>query len=328
VIKAVLLKSTIWIGTVSIAITGIQSFFGCNQPFDPRGPVDTHLVVFSVLSTDRNTQFVSVTAPFLPSGYGTSEFYSTDASVSDAVVTISGPGESYRLRDTILQRPSTSQFTSALRLYAANLFTPRYGAEYVLSVDSKSHGLASTSVVLPGKPTLSMVPKTHFRLLDPYQYHSDSLLEFSIELSAIAKGYIARLFIDFDVPNGAEWQRIRIEMPSSVGDSTYSLLSPRYPGLSECTTSDAFLIGWKLGYLKSIFKDVGQRYTSVSYRQVVLEVLQVEANLYSYCLASRVDRDPRSIRLDQPLYPRISGGSYGVVGGYTLDSLVFYPWGK
>jgi hypothetical protein len=314
----------LWFALAALCLLALA----CNQPFDPRGPVDTHLVMFSVLSTDRNTQFVSVTAPFLPSSYGTSELYSTDVSVSDAIVTISGPGENYRLRDTILQRPGTSQFTSPLRLYAANLFTPRYGTKYVLFVDSKSHGVASTSVVFPDKPTLYMTPAAYWRFIDPYQYNSDSLFEFSIKLSPVAKGYIARLFIDFDVLNGAQWERIRIQMPSSVGDSTYSLLFPRYPGLSECTTSDAFLVTWKIGYLKSIFKDVSQRYIAISYKEVVLEVLQAESNLYSYCLASRVDRDPRSIRLDQPLYPKISGGSYGVVGGYTLDSLVFYPAGK
>ena len=312
-----------------IAVVLAFIILSCNQPFDPRGPVDTHLVVFSVLSTDRNTQFVSVTTPLLPSSFGTSEFYSTDASVSDAIVTILGPGESYRLSDTILHRPSTSEFKFPLRLYAANLFTPRYGTKYVLSVDSKSRGVASTSVVLPEKPTLYMTSRAYFRLLQPYQYHSDSLFEFGMKLSTVAKGYIARLFLVFDVLNGTHWERIRVQLPVSVGDSTYSILFPQYPGLSECTTSDAFLVIWKIGYLKSIFKDIAQRgYAANSFRQVVFEVVQVESNLYSYCLASRVDRDPRSIRLEQPLYPRITGGSYGVVGGYTLDSLVFYPDGK
>ncbi len=302
----------------------------CNQPFDPRGPVDEHLVVFTVLSTDRNTQFVSVTSPFLPSGFGTSDFYSSDVSVSDAMVTISAQGEYYRLSFTTVARPDSSQFTSPLRLYMASRFTPHYATKYTVSVSSAAHGDAAASVILPGKPTLWMAPQTYFEILQPFQYAPDSLLTFEVMLSGITKGFLGRLFIDFDVFSDSGSVRGRVQMPISTGDTTYSLTYPEYPQLRESPTTDAFLVSWKIGYLQKILKDRAMQYAgrSWAYKQVVLQVLQADANLYSYYVSAQVNQDPHSIRLDQPLYPTISGGSYGMVGGYTLDSLVFIIAGQ
>jgi hypothetical protein len=52
-------------------------------------------------------------------------------------------------------------------------------------------------------------------------------------------------------------------------------------------------------------------------------VLQVDPNPYSYYSTTQLERDPRSIRLDQPPVTRLAGGGYGAIGGYTLDSLVY-----
>jgi hypothetical protein len=318
---------------IAIALAGLTALIShsCNNPFDPRGPVDDNLVVFTVLSTDHNTQFVSVTAPFVPSGFGTSEYYSSDLSVSDAIVRISGPGENYHLRDTILSRPDTSHFTSPLRLFTVRPFTPQYGAKYTVSVSSSSHGTAATSVVMPGRPTLEMGAGTYFVLMHPREYASDRSIEFLVKLSDLAKGYVARLFVDFDVLVGVDWVRDRVQMPISSADTNaYSIKYPTYPHLNECASSNQFAVSFKTGYLKSIIDNSRVRYPAnlVVYRQVVVQLLQADPNLYSYYVAAQVDRDPYSIRLDQPLYPKISGGSYGMVGGYTLDSLVFVVPGQ
>lgn len=49
--------------------------------------------------------------------------------------------------------------------------------------------------------------------------------------------------------------------------------------------------------------------------------MQAEQYLYSYSSAVRQYRDPRSVRLDEPMYSNINGG-VGQFGMYAVDSLV------
>jgi hypothetical protein len=66
------------------------------------------------------------------------------------------------------------------------------------------------------------------------------------------------------------------------------------------------------------------RYASnkIIYKWVVFDVLQADQNLYDYYASVQEYRDPRSIRLDEPMYSRVNGG-LGFAGAYTLDSLLY-----
>ena len=314
-ILAVVLTSTVVLFSLS-----------CEQVLDPRGPVDRHFVVFTVLSTDRNTQYVSVTAPFMPSGYGASEFYSSDVSVTDAYVRISGYQETYVLRDTLLSRPDSSQFTSPLRLYAVTPFAPKRQRAYSVYVSSKSFGVAEASVIMPGIPDISTTGATYLALLAPLNHASNESIDFLITLQpfAIVKGDVARLFLDFDILREHGWVRERVQVPISTLDTTaYGLANPVYPQLAESPSVTKFTVSFKNGYLISIMKVKQYAGYNWVYKQAVFQFLQADANLYSYYAASQFNSDPRSIRLDQPLYPTVGGGNYGMLGGYTLDSLVF-----
>ncbi len=50
--------------------------------------------------------------------------------------------------------------------------------------------------------------------------------------------------------------------------------------------------------------------------------MQAEQNLYSYSSAVRQYRDPRSVRLDEPMYSNING-VVGLFGIHAVDSLVY-----
>ncbi len=106
--------------------------FGCNQPFDPKGPTDQQMIVYSVLSTDRDVQYVSVDLSYMPSGSNPLT-YSSDKALKDVFVTLRESRNMYQMRDTTLARPDTSWYKFPLHLYALYPFAVRQGQTYVPS---------------------------------------------------------------------------------------------------------------------------------------------------------------------------------------------------
>ena len=56
-------------------------------------------------------------------------------------------------------------------------------------------------------------------------------------------------------------------------------------------------------------------------KRAVFQLLQLDPNSYGYYFTTHAYNDPQSMRLDEPMYSNIVGG-LGLVGAYTLDSLV------
>ncbi len=61
--------------------------------------------------------------------------------------------------------------------------------------------------------------------------------------------------------------------------------------------------------------------TKIVFNRVVFQLLQVDQNLYGYYLTTHAYADPHSTRLDEPVFSGVAGG-VGLIGAYTLDSLV------
>jgi len=317
----------------------------CNQPFDPRGPVDQRLVVFTILSTDRSAQFVRVTVPFLPPDFDPAGKNAFDNSVTDASVEIRTPsyyelghysqpywryfvpGQILSLRDTVIIRPDARTYTFPLHVYGIEPFTPEYGKKYDVYVASRSHGQAWGSVTIPKKPTLTMMGNATLTLAYPRLYKSDAPMDFLVTLGDSVKGYVSRLYLDYAVVKDGEWISERIEVPiSSLDPASYSLTHAIYPIITQSVVTSRLMVTYRNGFLQSVVKqltDVTHAGEKIIFDRVIFMVLQVDPNLYSYFAASQLEQDPRSIRLDQPAMARLNGGGYGLVGGYTLDSLVY-----
>ena len=298
----------------------------CNNPFDPRAPLDKQLVVFSVLSTDRDVQYVRVNSNYMPAGYDPST-YVGDNAVTDATVLLSGNGNSFVLHDTSVARQDTNRYNFPMRMYTLGHFTPQPGKNYDLLVTSPSMGMASGSVTVPAKPSIVMDPASWVRLSDPMTRDAKEEIDFTVDLSSFSKGYLYHMFICYDVLKNARWQEERYEVPLTPIniDTTYSLDWPEYTQLTQTPLTNRIVVQFKVGYLQSIIKLLTKfRYvdTHIIYKWIVLDVLQTDKNLFGYYKALRTYQDPISIRLDEPLYSKIDGG-IGLVGAYSLDSLTF-----
>jgi hypothetical protein len=296
----------------------------CNQPFDPRGPLDQKLVLFSVLSTDRSQQIVRVERDYMPVDYDALA-YTADVSVAGASVALKSGTVTYVLRDTTFPRSDTSRYKSALHGYVLNAFKVDYGKSYQVSVQSAQYGSASGSVLVPSKPLLSLEAASYSVLDNPTSSQKDASILFPIISGNNARAYIARLFIDYDVLKGGEWIEERAEIPvgykySGLADFNYV----SYGALTPVPINGHAVGAYKNElYSKMLVAIAYQKYvdTKIVFNRVVFQVLEVDPNLYNYYLVTHAYDDPHSIRLDEPAYSNVVRGE-GVVGAYTLDSLV------
>lgn len=297
---------------------------GCNQPFDPRGEFDQMPVVFSVLSTDRNVQLVRVERSYVPSGNDPLG-YTTDNFVPNATVTMSDGNITMRFHDTTFSRSDTSRFKSPLRAYSFGPFIPRYGIQYEVTVQSSELGTAGGKISVPTKPSLAFGASASDVMDYPGSHQKDDAITVEILLSDVTKGYIGRLFIDYSVYRGNDWVGERAEVPvrftySGTKDFrwvTYTQLTHRPTGHN---LNQAF---FNEMYNYALINVAYTKYPTnkIVFNRIVFQFLQVEQNLYDFYLLAHAFNDPHSMRLDQPDYSNIVGG-VGVVGAYTLDSLV------
>ena len=79
-------------------------FPACDQAFDPQQEFQPKLVVFSILSTDRESQYVRVEKNYVMATYDPATA-NADLSVKDAVVEIRDEMSNRRFSDTTLVRP-------------------------------------------------------------------------------------------------------------------------------------------------------------------------------------------------------------------------------
>lgn len=294
----------------------------CNQPFEPRTPLESKLVVFSILSTDRNDQVVRVEQTYMPPGYDAMT-YTTDGFVPNALVTIQDPNNTYTLRDTTFARSDTSRYKFALKAYVVKPLAINYGASYRVTVRSLHLGDALTSVVVPKKPLLSMIATSVAILQSPGSFQDDDEIAFTLDLGAGTKGWIGRFFICYNVFENGKWIEDRTPVPVSyIFPKIFTtivygeLTRPGYNNHSASVyRNDVFR--------KTCVKILYEKYpgSKVKFTRAFFELVQVEESLYNYYMIAHASNDIYSVRLDEPLYTNLSGG-VGVVGAYTLDSLV------
>ncbi len=302
----------------------LSLLLGCDQQFDPREPLRPQFVIFSILSTDRNVQYVRVEQNYRPSDFNPLE-YTADNGVIDAIVTISDGRSTFRLSDTTLPRSDTSRYSFPIRSHVLRDFTAGYGQSYLISAASLPLGKASASVLVPTKPSVSAEAVGLVLLDRPDDFDDEATISFTIVLSSSARGYRGRMFADYDVLKGTEWVQERAEVPLSFyGPLSKDLRYATYPELTVRPSRNQTSVVFGKPLYKAVLTHIAdEKYKShkLIFKWVVFQFMQVDKNLFNYYNTVHYYRDPHSMRLDEPAFSNVSNG-YGLVGAYTLDSLV------
>jgi hypothetical protein len=291
----------------------------CNQPFDPKGPFEEKLVVYSILLNDQDLQFVRVYSNYDVHGFDPFQ-NTTDRAIPDAHVIASGPGSTYSFRDTLLPRQDTSRYDTPIAAYVTS-WRPEPGKTYTLTVSADGLGSTSATVTLPQRSSIRIFSDT----LQLDIAEGDTLIVLGGTISPLATGYSGQLLIEYTALSGSQSIEQRVEVPTTIEDQDFQ--TAVYPAVRRVTDVSLgvpylFVKFQKAAYvavLTKVYKD--SRYTKITFKRAIFRFLQAEQNFFDYYNVVRHSRDPLSIRLDEPDLTNLSSG-FGVFGGCTIDSLV------
>lgn len=320
---------------VILVVVLAAGFLSCEVPFSPRGPFEPDLVVYSVLSNTRSSQFVRVYHTYSPPELDPYA-YRNDSVVSDASVRIFSGGDSHDFRDTVIHRETVAGADSLMHVFVADPFPLVRGTTYTLEVSSPSFGTAQSEVIVPtppgvGFPSRTLIekpPEYHFSWYDPQPPFT---FIFGVGLSPHTVQYLARIFIDFDVVQGSDTLHLRWQIPYIVYDT--SLVNAYYRGFEFSDGTSVDLRYPTVCYVTILTRIFFLYRDAVRYKALVVEVTQIGRPLYEYSTVVNGFADELSLRLDQPDHSNITGG-FGLFGAWTRDEIVrpyppgwtYYPW--
>jgi len=308
------------------AVAGVVLLFfeACDVPFSPSAPFQPRMVVYCVLTTESDTQYLRVCSTYDPPDNDPAKNLE-DHPVTDATVTISSDSALYQFQKTTVQRADTSRYASGIVAYVSYPFRPARGTTYRLTVSSPSIGTATSVSTVPGVAQVS--PVNFFCLRDPYRY---GLWDYGIQavLSPQAKGFLARLEVEYLALTPQGWQLKRRQIPVAMRviskyRGTWEFFHPEVRRRSSYNAgyreAEVFSVLEWIKFLENViwFSDGD----GVQFQDVVLKVIQFDQPLYDNYSVANLFRDPYSVRIDEADYTNISGG-VGLFGSQAVDSTV------
>ncbi len=262
-------------------VVGMLVCAGCSETFSPDGPYQERLVVYGILTTASDTQYVQVRTTYRNPGGPAGVF------VTEALVTVQQGDSVYAFRDTtILPADSTRGRVGA---YVAYRLHVQPGLVYTLSVTSPSLGRVSSQATGLYRGTL--LPYT-----DPLQG-----IGARVYPGVIARAYIVRLYLEYEVREDTTWVPGLAEVPLSV-DPNGNFSYPR--PLSREVSAVAF----DASAYAAVVSQLRQRYGIVRLRGTRYVLTELDNSLYAYYSTANGFPDTGTLRLDEPDYTNIIGG--------------------
>ena len=316
-------SNSFWVFVTALLLITV---IACNQPFDPRAPYQDRLVVYSVLSNDRDQQYLRLSTTYQSSNFNPLEV-TNDPTLNGATISLAQvPGPTILFRDTVLARVDTSRYTDSLRVYVASL-RPDYSTVYLLTVSAPGGLRATGALHLPAKAYLSYTGTSVLRTPADFE---KGLISVYTTLSDLAGGYVVRMLLQYTISDGLttfeELREVPIEYRTEVapdGTVSLNLNKPVFPTLRRVQSIAITTQFGSFQYVNTL-QDVQKQYLgkSITFERAIFLVMQADPNFFKYYSVTNGFQDSVSIRLDQPLYSNISGGT-GLFGGYMVDTLSF-----
>jgi hypothetical protein len=287
---------------------------GCDDSFNPKGPYNDQFVLYSVLTTRSDSQFVRVFLTYDPTGHNPLE-NPADTYVRNATVTLSSDSTVTKLASVAIPRVDKSRYTDDIVGYLAHPYSVQPGLTYTLKVSSEK-GIAEASMVCPGKGEIHA--ENAFVLKKPELYTEN--ISSRIRLSSSAQGYLVRIFLEFETRVGDVATRHQEEIPRSVATGEGSYFRFDYPLITRRNLNTFEAVYFGLNAYKAFLVDVKSRYGDIKVTGATYILTQVDRNLYTYFNLANGFQDAFSIRTDLPDYTNIRGG-LGVFGAMVEDSV-------
>ncbi len=310
--------------TWSLAGFAIALFVaGCENTFTPKGPYKDRLVVYAILSTQTDTQYVRLYTSYNPPGFDPL-VNTVDNVVRGAEVTVFQDTATTDYHDTLVTRFDKTRYKDDIAAYMAFPFRAQPGESYDLTINSQTYGTVTASLTVPDRGRIQVVNKY---VLKGQGDQNEDLTVFAW-IRYATRGFMVRYYLDYDVFQGGGWSNRRTEMPSGVVVGAQNSTSYSYPSLQRRATvpgspveeqSEPVYFSRKALALK--LYELNHQYLpdGIRVHGAWFVLTQVERNLYNYYGIANAFLDAHSIRMDMPNWTNINGG-YGVFGAMVEDS--------
>jgi hypothetical protein len=270
---------------------------GCNQPFEPNGPVSSTLAVYCLLSPGSDTQYVRLSTTF----------GATPApEIRDANVTLTVGGTVIPFTNTtVLWRDAAGNFTPT-NVYVASSASVGGGLVYRLNASTPSGLAASATITSLRQPSLALRQGT-----------TPGFFALTRQFKTLSGAAILHFYLDYYVLVNNGWVLRTEEIPSGRSTDASGNDVLQYPSISPVTTLAAG--GSDVAIDSTLFQIARSRVLAraapapVVYLDVRFVLTQIDDILYAYYYLSNGPLDNSTIRLDVPDYKNIQGG-YGVFG--------------
>lgn len=309
-------------------LSSIFFFIGCEEAINPSAYDSPPVVVYSVLNSLSDTQFVRLYTTYNPPDYD--PFANKDEqSISDASVVVSDGTRSYTFQFTPIPRPDTSRYKTMLGLYSVFPFRPVANRRYTLNVSS-SFGVVTATTTIPGEGRISSF--TINELQQPDRYSGDrNPVTAEYVISDLTKAHLVRLYVVYTTENpGEAGQEKYEEVPSFVRvvDKNYNVVRKIFPSPSRRTTPltrrgqtfyNSMLYPFP-AYNETLYQI---RYSNfnVRFKRAVFFLVQFDEAWSKHYATGNLFQDKLGVRLDPPDYTNIQGG-WGLFGSFRVDSTV------
>jgi hypothetical protein len=282
-----------------ISLAGLlTTVIACDATFNPSGPYEEKMVVFAILSTRSDTQYVRVHTTYAVTNNPLS--VSTDTRVPDAQVTITQGNRTFLFRDTTIARTDTSRYTTGISAYVSYTLHVEPNLPYELSVISPSLGKVMSRAV-------SLYKGTMYVENPPRRSSSDADMVAVVTPVAPIRALIVRLFLDYDVLVGNDRVRKRIEVPQGIRPETGEFVYPK-PIPHAQSGTDRITFG--VSTYAAILAQLNNQFPGGTLRlvQAVFVLTELDDALYAYYSTVNGFPDSGTIRLDEPDYTNVQGG--------------------
>ena len=271
----------------------------CDDTFNPNAPYKEKLVVFAVLTTRSDTQYVRVhtTYPVTTNPLA----ISADTFVPDAEVTIAQESTIYRFRDTTLQRMDTSRYRLPVRAFVAYNLRVEPLRRYLLTVSSPTRGSVTAQATSQSRGGVSV--RTDF--------NGNFIVLVSLAPTNV-RAWIVRMYLEYEIRPETTWLLQRVEVPRAIDTGTGERFYPR-PLLRDISS-----ISFAAASLSQITGELRQRYRAGTLRlkRTLFVLTQMDDAYYAYYSTANGFPDSGTLRLDEPDYTNIVGG----LGVFAMSS--------
>jgi hypothetical protein len=306
-----MMKTRFAIGLIGLLGCGLVA---CNQPFEPDGPTNNRLVLYSILNSSSTTQYVRLSATYATPP--AQEF-------KNATVRMLCNGKTIVFRDTTVLTTDESGRSAPINAYVAYNTPITGGNTYELTAATASGLAASAQATALSVPAISLVNRT---ALDG---SSESPVTLNTAFNSLSGAYELHFYVDFYALVDGGWELIRAEVPSEMSVDAQGSPVKVFPKLRSvkiiAQSTKAIPLQYDVALYSAVRAEMISRYAAapVVWLRAVFVLTQIDDVLYSYYYVANGSIDKSSVRLDQPDYTNISGG-LGVFGS-SVTVTATYP---